>query len=369
MALLTMKENVFLDFYKDTFLGYSKAFLKKIATELENEGLITFDEQLSLGASESNPIYFLNKRAYKNIVSVTTSKKQCIPYYEKLEFTKLYKYSMPLFFDTEEDLAELLKNIEAKEYLDQNFMPEFVLGASFCEAKPVFYQKNDKLFIKFTWQKGYVNQDQEQINYRYTMVVYFDFSCKVLEIRYDSIRYHRVDKNVYEQNIYECLQWLKDVLKLRLYYCEHRDAMGKIKTDESGKVKIFRQMMELDSGGAADLTAAKDGDYCLPFLGEIKELIDENGELFDTAPEIKKLLIEYIEDKEATAQYPYIYIKWIEPIETDSYTVKVTFDMISMRYTVLQHVTGTCRDLGMERMNHALEYLCSNGAFIKGEEI
>ncbi len=32
-------------------------------------------------------------------------------------------------------------------------------------------------------------------------------------------------------------------------------------------------------------------------------------------------------------------------------------------------ITGSCKDLGMERMNNDIEYLCQSGAFIKGEEV
>ena len=49
-------------------------------------------------------------------------------------------------------------------------------------------------------------------------------------------------------------------------------------------------MMEMKAGGSAELTASENGDYMLPFLGEIRELIDENEELFFC----KTNLIKYI---------------------------------------------------------------------------
>ena len=63
-----------------------------------------------------------------------------------------------------------------------------------------------------------------------------------------------------------------------------------------------------------------------------------------------------------------IYIKWVKPVESQSYIVKVTFDYFNQKYTLLQHITGDCKDLGMERMNNAIKYLCQSGAFIKGEK-
>lgn len=117
------------------------------------------------------------------------------------------------------------------------------------------------------------------------------------------------------------------------------------------------------------MTASENGDYLLPFLGEIRELIDENEELFAEADEIRQLLLQYLNEKEATASYPYIYVKWVKPVKTKSYIVKITFDYFNGKITLLQHITGKCNDLGMGRMNDAIEYLSNSGSFVKGEEI
>jgi hypothetical protein len=128
-------------------------------------------------------------------------------------------------------------------------------------------------------------------------------------------------------------------------------------------------MMELSSGGSAELTASRDQDYMLPFIGEIRELIDENEELFNESPKIKDILLQYLQDKEDTANYPYIYVKWIKPIESDSYVIRFTFDYFSQTHMLVQHLTGTCKELGMERMNNAIEYLFKSSSYTKGKEI
>lgn len=147
------------------------------------------------------------------------------------------------------------------------------------------------------------------------------------------------------------------------------DTIKVINDKQNEDVKMYKQMMEMGSGGAAELTASDNADYVLPFIGELGELIDENEKLFDNSKETKHLLLQYLNDKEALASYPYIYIKWVKPVESQSYIVKVTFDYLNHKYTLLQHITGSCKDLGMERMNDAAKYLCESGAFVKGEEI
>ena len=46
-----------------------------------------------------------------------------------------------------------------------------------------------------------------------------------------------------------------------------------------------------------------------------------------------------------------------------------SFKKYLFKYTLLQHITGKCNDLGMGRMNSAIEYLSNSGSFVKGEEI
>lgn len=128
-------------------------------------------------------------------------------------------------------------------------------------------------------------------------------------------------------------------------------------------------MMDLSSGGAAELTASESTDYVLPFIGELRELISENEELFNCSPAIRELLTKYLDDKEATASYPYVYVKWVMPVETDSYMIKITFDYFDSVYTVMQHISGDCKDLGRERMNNAIKYLCESGSYTKGVEL
>ena len=153
------------------------------------------------------------------------------------------------------------------------------------------------------------------------------------------------------------------------YTCEHADVIKIINNEERADVKVYKQMMEMSTGGSAELTASESADYVLPFIGEIRELIDENEDLFNEAEEVKRILLQYLTDKEATASYPYIYVKWVKPVESQSYIVKITFDYFDNKYTLLKHITGNCTDFGMERMNDAIKYLCESGSFVKGEEI
>lgn len=278
-----------------------------------------------------------------------------------------------LFFYKEKDEKNIQTILEEKEvtFFNTDYKSDYVIDRSLKEAKPIVYVEDNRIFIKFTLQKVYLEAETyEQVDYRYPIIIYIDTTLKILDVRYDAIRFsERFDSEVYGKIVKECVSWIQDNLSMDLFVCEHADAIKVINDKENAEVKMYKQMMELSTGGSAELTASESADYVLPFIGEIRELIDENEDLFNEADEIKQILLQYLIDKEATASYPYIYVKWVKPVESQSYTVKITFDYFNGKYTLLQHITGNCKDLGMERMNDAIEYLCTSSSFVKGEKI
>lgn len=368
-----MDEVTFLEFYKNTILCGSNNFQHFICKQLEAENRITFEEQRKIG-DKDNTLFFESKRDIKGIISKTTTMKSFIDFYEALEYKKLYKYSVPFFYETgEKSIDDVLKEMKIAIFDNEIYQPEYVIDRSLNESAPIAYIEDGIYFIKFVLQKAYLQSDSfEQIDYRYPIVIYINPSINILEIRYDSMRYsynEQIDRDAYSKIVSYCTDWIKDNFGMKLFRCEHMDTIKIINDIQNTEVRMYKQMMEMKAGGSAELTASENGDYMLPFLGEIRELIDENEELFAEADEIRQLLLQYLNEKEATASYPYIYVKWVKPVETKSYIVKITFDYFNGKITLLQHITGKCNDLGMGRMNDAIEYLSNSGSFVKGEEI
>lgn len=368
-----MDEMTFLEFYKNTILCGSNNFQHFICKQLEAENRITFEEQRKI-SDKDDTLFFESKRDFKGIISKTATMKSFISFYEALEYKKLYKYSVPFFYETgEKTIDDMLKEMQIAIFDNEIYQPEYVIDRNLNESAPIVYVEDGIYFIKFVLQKAYLQSDTfEQIDYRYPIVIYINPSINILEVRYDSVRYsynEQIDRDVYSKIVFYCTDWIKDNFGMKLFRCDHMDTIKIINDIQNTEVRIYKQMMEMKAGGSAELTASENGDYMLPFLGEIRELIDENEELFAEADEIRQLLLQYLNEKEATASYPYIYVKWIKPVETKSYIVKITFDYFNGKTTLLQHITGKCNDLGMGRMNDAIEYLSKSGSFVKGEEI
>lgn len=369
-----MDERTYLDFYKNTVLGSSKGVLNSICQLLERKNKITFEAQRNI-LDDANVLYFESKRDHKKVVSDTTTNIKFASFYEYWEFIKLYKYSVPLFYENTMDtsIENKLLSLGLKEFKEEEFIPEFILASTLKEASGLYWKNGEDIFIKFVVQKSYFQPESfNQIDYRYPIVIFINSENHILEIRYDSTRYNNnglVSNDAYENMVNDCISWIKNELGIDIYLCEHADIIQIINDKSNEDVKIYKQMMQMDTGASAELTASEGTDYVLPFIGELKELIDENEELFSQAEDIKKILLQYLADKEATASYPYIYVKWVKPVESQSYIVKVIFDYFNQKYTLLQHITGNCKDLGMERMNDAIKYLCTSGSFVKGEKI
>lgn len=372
MMRSAMDEKTFLEFYKNTVLRYSNNIQNYVCKLLEKERRITFDEQRSFFDAD-DVLYFESKKDYKGIISRTTGDINFANFYEKWEFVKLYKYSVPLFFEIKENksLEDILNEKKIQCFDEQSFIPNMVLNTSLKDTQPIYWKKDKNIFIKFVLQKTYIIPESfDQIDYRFPVVVYVDLSNNLLDIRYDSTKYNRqFDNEAYEKIVTDCINWLKKEMNIDIFLCEHKDIIPIVNDKKYEDVKMYKQMMEMSSGGAAELTASENTDYVLPFIGEIRSLIEENEELFNQAEEVKELLLQYLIDKEATASYPYIYIKWVKAVESQSYIVRVTFDYLNHKYTLLQHITGGCKDLGMERMNDAIKYLCESRAFVKGEKV
>lgn len=366
-----MDENTFLRFYKESVLGYSKKAQRKICKRLLDDGRITFDAEMCSPLEGEEPIHF-EKNDPELILSTTTMSRDFMGFFEWWEYVKLYKYSVPVFFKTRKSMRDILGASRFNKFEKDAFTTDYILRTSLQDAEPMWFESEGKYFIKFVLQKSWFrNEEYEQIDYRYPIIIYIDENTGIVEVRYDAIKYYyqQMENDVYADMVSFCLKWITDNLGLELFSCNHLNTIDVINDKTDSSVRMYRQMMDLKSGASAELKAGEGRDAVLPFVGELRELINENEKLFSKADEIRELLVKYLNDIEATARYPYIYIKWENAVESQSFIVKITFDYLSQKYTLLQHLTGTCNDMEMERMNNAIKYLCESGAFVEGEQI
>ena len=75
-------------------------------------------------------------------------------HFEYLEFVKLYKYSVPLFYSVPNGAASLNENIAATCVLfdAEKYTPNYCLGRSVGDNIPVFLNKGEDILIETSFQ-------------------------------------------------------------------------------------------------------------------------------------------------------------------------------------------------------------------------
>ena len=217
-------------FFKNTIVGCSNSLLKNICNLLEEQKRITFEQQRSFDDNE-DMLYFESKADLKRIIIETTMNIKFTDFYEYWEFIKLYKYSVPLFFecaDSKEIIKNLL-NIGATQFNPNNYMPEFVIDTTLKESLPLYWVNEEgNILIKFVLQKSYYRPETfEQIDYRYPIVIYINQDENILEIRYDAEKYAVNNMAVfdYQNLVMDCIEWLTKSLRLELNICNHANTI------------------------------------------------------------------------------------------------------------------------------------------------
>lgn len=93
--------------------------------------------------------------------------------------------------------------------------------------------------------------------------------------------------------------------------------------------------MLLVSGSQATLDSADSETIILPILGELKQLIEDNDDLFSQSPDIKLLLENFIVETEEEAHLPWITFTWNNRIK--SKRIQIKFVLSDQEYTLLNY--------------------------------
>ena len=107
---LEMQEEQYLAFYKDSMLGYSKAYQKYVIRQLKQDGRITDEDQCAV-TDKPNILVVEKHQDDQSIIEAMAQKTDYAVNFEYLEFVKLYKYSVPFFYSTPAEAANLNENI------------------------------------------------------------------------------------------------------------------------------------------------------------------------------------------------------------------------------------------------------------------
>jgi hypothetical protein len=125
------------------------------------------------------------------------------------------------------------------------------------------------------------------------------------------------------------------------------------KTDH---VKLVAEYILLPNGGNAQLDVGKNGNFVLPFIGELKDIIAENAIELDSAPGLKAALDTFIYEKEEMSDYPWIEVLWSNDVKSKNIRAKFIFNYMSKGYCLIQHYFSNSL-VGMGRMNYVTNFI------------
>lgn len=292
-------------------------------------------------------------------------KDAAVKYIEKDEFFRPYKYSA-IFLINEIDgslFEELVKNDEMYDFFDPRFNNDFSSN-KIDWVKPTMYSIGNTIMLKFSKTlTGYNSKTGVLQQIKYPIIAIYSKSKGILEIRLDSTRsiFRVGEHDFYEFQIHSVLNWFTKKLQAKVSMINFPPIIEFIKNNRISEVVVDAQSMAFRNGGKAVLENGINDNYVLPLLGELKELIKANEELFDKSPEIKVLIDRFITEAETLSDLPWVTLLW----KSDKTKVKFIFGTHDDTFTILQYYG---RKSDMEKMDYVTQYIIDNRELLKANE-
>lgn len=344
---------------KETYPKYLQEKIKKV---LEAKNVLSTTEDLFTNSGQAELVS--DNSLIQQIISVLKSKtSETIKCIEDLEYFKSYKYTT-LFSMSNFNNDYLKKMIENGQIISYDEGKQDI-SSDFHEIdaiiKPTYRKIDNEFFcLKFSNKiTGFLPIGETTI--KYPILAIFNETLNTLEIRIDKIKgfLKNGDDYFYLKQITFIKEWLIRNLKIDLNPVNLPPVIEFMRPNLTGEgeVKVTAQAMDLASGSKAILDTGVSDEFVLPLLGELKILIQDNADLFESnkqTQEIKSLLDNFILETEETAQLPWISLTWTNEIKSKAVKVKFSF---SSEYTLLQYYGNNAE---MERMNNVTKYLIEN---------
>ena len=359
---------------KDTIELYPSVLRKAIAKKFKDDGLVTSNKK-DIKDGCHFPVYSSNS---EETIQNTLLDEKFFSHYENIEFEKCYKYSVPLFFELGNcNLNDLISRLICANKITQFDENRESISTDNTQTNvfdciPSFKKSGDYILIKFlTKQNTFKVEDGGfiPVDIRFPVVISINPTIKIIEIRFDGGKFDADSQiDFISPIIKHCMGWLKENLQIKLFNVNACNIIDCINNDSTKKAIINRQFMQMKSGASADLTASDNEGNIMPFIGEIRALIQNHEDIFNRCLESKKILEEYLDELEETADYPYIRVKWPNPKKSHEFAVKINFNYYEGKFIQMHSMQSSARVM-KERMEYAIEYLFESGSFTKGEEV
>ncbi|MDO4922768.1 MAG: hypothetical protein Q4E82_01945 [Peptococcaceae bacterium] len=354
-----MLETTYLEYLEKTISSYTEKEKKYLVRELVNLGVASENEKYCKQQTlDGNIIIDISKGSLADkVISCIQGSKIAIKFIEKWEFIRDYKYSSYFFSDSFEDILEKANDISLQnDCCENNYISTESIG------NPIRYEDEERVFLKFNLAFSAVHPlSGEELLVKYPIVIVFHKGYQLLEIRFDVLKRvflsDKKSQTIYVDILNQVIDYFKESFECELKPLNLDYLVNVCKNDNS--VKLIAQYMKLANGGNAQLEVGNNQEYVLPFLGELRELINANQMALDNIPNFKEALEQFMYEMEEMSDYPWIELLWEHEIKTRSIRVKVIFNYRDSSYCLVQHYSSNVL-IGMERMNYVVKYIVDN---------
>lgn len=356
-----MQLDNYLEYIKKTVESYSIKTKKYLIKQFIENGIAiketnTLNKQIYL--DDTNSIIILDKdNNLSEQFSECIHKNKCaINFLEKWEFIKDYKYSVIFYCN---DFKSILDKVKNMPIIEDDYENNHIYD---CFTSPIKFNKDDYYFLKFNLAYSAIHPlTQEELLIKYPFIVVFHEKGELIEFRFDVLKKvflsDKKEQTIYSDLINEMIDYLKTNYNCNLKPLNLDFMINTCKNDK--KVKLIAQYMRLPSGGHAQLEVGNNQKYILPFIGELKSLINENKSDLQKVPKFRESMEQFMFEMEEMSDYPWIELLWENDIKTRNIHTKFIFNYMNNSYCLIQHYYSNVL-IGMERMNYVIEYIINN---------
>lgn len=347
-----MKSDV-LECLKYTIQTYNKSMKNSFLSTLKDEG-IAFKKKPQVGLFDDGKIEIDESDLDSTILSCLKKTSKAMILFEKFNFQRAYKYAV-LFKTNITD--NVINRIEAIPVLNDDYV--FSINKIIKEPVRISYEDKDLILFNKVYE-GHHPKDGTFLRLKFPIVVVINRKTGIVEIRFDTIKriFTAIERenSVYMKVISEVKKYLEDELNIALLSLDLSKIIEIASDDKREEVKVSRQQMNFKNGSRADFKTSDNGDYEMPYISELKAIINNFSEELEKCPNIRKELNKLISVREKTSEYPMIEVDFVGKPTNH---VKFTFDYYNTGYCLLSYYSNNSL-IGMERMDDVTEFIKEN---------
>ena len=353
-----MQLDNYLEYLEKTVLDYSDKVKRHLVKQFIKNGIATKKDKVSgqLYLDGMETVDISEKTLSEQLLACIRQSNDAVYTLERWEFLKDYKYSVIFTCD---QFSSVLAKVKEKNTINDSFENDY-LYTEFVE--PVSYFENDYYFLKFNLAYSATHPTtEEEILTKYPFLVVFHEKGELVEFRFDVLKrvflFDKKEQNIYPSLIAETLDYLKKYFDCDLVPLDLDFMVNVCKNDKN--VKLIAQYMKLPNGGNAQLEVGNNQEYILPFIGELRALLNNNKAELEKVPNFKEAIDQFMFEMEEMSDYPWVELLWKNDIKTRNNRVKFIFNYMNKSYCLIQHYYSSVL-IGMERMNYVIEYIINH---------